>query len=288
MAELISEWISTGGLQGETLNAYVNVLTGSSAAAQATSAAGGEIDTGADFRQHTIPIISGLALPTKVNEAGDKPTDEATPGAATLSVDMWAKFHQISRQMESTRAASDILAKIMNATVGMFPIAYDIEVLAAAAAGANNNADVEYVASAPITSISSLLAPYDETAYEADAVVLTRAGARKLGFAVDGEGRLQSNTGAQGLFGDLPVFVTKATGTQLGVATLMGVVGPFGAGTWATADAVSVERMPQATVDGLGPEQNIVNYRIEGAFGYANGVDYDGTGRGFTPLIDAA
>lgn len=288
MPELVSEW-KTNGLATAQLATFVNILTGQSAALQATQAAGGTVDMGADFRTYTMPIITAIPLPTKVAENANKPVVESTPATMSLTVDMWAQFHQMSRQLEATRAADSIVSGVLNAATGQFPIAYDIEVLGPMVAGAGN-VDVEYDAANPIASISAMLAPYDGTVHGPDAVVLTRAGARKLGFALDGQNRLQTAGGAAALFGDIPVFITKATAAQLGgAASLMGVVGPFGAGHWASAESVSVERMPQATVNAKGPEQNIVNYRIESAFGYGNAIDRAATrtGVGFTTLIDA-
>ena len=287
MAELISEWTTTGGIQAASTNTFVNVLTGGSAALQAIDAAGGTVNLGADFIPRNIPIVSGLALPTKVAEAAAKPVVEATPGTATLTVEMWAKFHQASRQAWMSGPTRQTIERILTTSVQQFPIAYDIEVLTPLASGVNATA-VEYVATAAAASISSMLAPFDESTYLGDAVVLTRAGVRKLGFAVDSQGNLvNGGGGAARMFGNLPVFTTMATGTQLGAATLLGVVAPFGSMEWASAGGVAVDYLPQATISGNGPGNNIENWRIEGAFGTASGIDYDDTGRGSVALIDA-
>jgi len=287
MPELISEWTTTGGIQAASTTTFVNVLTGNSAALNAIDAAGGTVNLGADFIPRNIPIVSGLSLPTKVAENTNKPVDEVTPGFATLTVDMWAKFHQASRQAWTSGPTRQAIQAAINASVGMFPIAFDIETLTPFASGVNTTA-VEYDAGAPINSISSFMAAYDETSYMGDAVVLTRAGARKLGYSVNADGNLLAQGGnASSLFGNLPVFTTLATGTQLGAASLLGVVGPFGSMEWATAQGVAVDYLPQATIAGRGPEQNIENWRIEAAFGVASGIDVDNTGTGAVALIDA-
>jgi hypothetical protein len=287
MTQLFSAWQTSGGLVNGQLASFANILTGESAALQATISAGGTVDMNADFRSYNMPVITMAGLPTKVGEAANKPVVDATPGQAIITIDMFAEFHQITRQMEATNSGAEIVSKILDAATGRFPLAYDLEVLAPMASGAGITPAVEYNAAAPIASISSWLAASDNTAYMANTVVLTKAGARKLNFALDTQGRLQSNTGAAGLLGDMNVHVTQLTGTQLGVPSLMGIIGPFSAGHWASALGVTIERMPQATVAAKGPEQNIVNYRVEGAFGYGNGVDKINTGVGFTPLIDA-
>ena len=84
-----------------------------------------------------------------------------------------------------------------------------------------------------------------------------------------------------------PTFVTAATGTQIGAATVIGALFHGGANYFGTAGGVTVERMPQATISGQGPGTNVVNYRIEAAMGWANAIDYDKTGRGVTFMIDA-
>ncbi len=285
MANLIST-VNTAGLNGDNLSTYVDVLQSGSALLGATAATGGQILTSVDFRDHSLPVVQDDGLPTIVAEGTDKPAADATVTIKSLNVQLWAKWRQISRQMELTQDPADLARSIVNSAVPGFPIAFDVRYLGTVVAGAGVTS-VEYDAADPITSVSSLFAPYDATSYAADAMILTRAGARKLGYAVDGNGRLQAPGGVQGL-SNVPTFVTGASGTQLGSATLMGIVGPFGAGYAGTAIGVGVERMPQATIDGAGPEQNIINYRIEAASGYVNAIDgATPTGVGFTILIDA-
>lgn len=291
MPVLIST-LNTAGLNGDNLATFMNVLDGESGLVQATRTAGGQIYDDVDFRDHKFTIVEDATLPTIVAENANKPVVDPTIRIGSLNVSLWAKFRQVSRQLELTRDPADLVQSIVDSAARMFPIAYDVKYLGDIVKGANITT-VEYDAANSVASMSSFLAAFDSTTYPADGIVLTRAGARKLGFAVDTQGRLQGSGfgGVAGTTG-LPLSLTLATGTQLGDAgppvstTLLAVAGPFGAGYHASAIELGVERMPQATVNGKGPEQNIVNYRIEAAMGYANGVDYDNTGRGFVILVD--
>jgi hypothetical protein len=286
--------LNTADLNGQNLRSFMGVLSGASGLVQATEATGGAIYPDVDFRDHKFVITEDSTLPTIVAENANKPVVDATMRVGSLNVSLWAKFRQISRQLELTQDPSDLVQSIVDSAAALFPTAYDVKYLGDIVKGANITT-VEYDAANPVASLSSALAGFDSTFYSPDAIVLTRTGVRKLGLAVDTQGRLQASgrNFIESVTG-LPSFVTKATGAQLGDAgppistTLLAVIGPFGAGYHASALPLGVERMPQATVNAKGPEQNIVNYRIEAAMGYANGVDYDNTGRGFTILVDNA
>lgn len=280
--------ISAIAINGRNFRTYLDVLVADSALIAATNASGGSMNTGVDFRAHKFTVVADSTLPTVVAEGAAKPAVDATVNVGALNVEMFAKFRPVSRQLELTTDPPALAQDIVNAGVPGFPIAYDARHLAAKFGGANKNTDVEYNAAQPVQSISSWLAPYDTTSHGPTAVILNRAGARKLQYAIDTQNRLQAPVqgGLAGITG-LPTFLTGCTGLQMGDANILGVVGPFNASYVAMNGGVSVERMPQATINSVGPEQNIVNYRLESAIGYANGVDYDATGRGFTFLIDA-
>lgn len=277
--------ISTIAINGDNVKPYVDVLEAGSALMAVTAQTGGMILPNVDFRDHKIPVVSDSTLPTTIAEGANKPPVDATVVVADLNIALRAKFRPVSRQLELNQDPADLAASIVRSAVPGFPIAFDVAALGPIVVGVNLLATVEYDAADPIASLSTWLAGYDETSFGAPGMVLTRQGARKLGLATDANARLQAAGGIQAVTG-LPSFITGATGTQLGNATLMGIVGPWDAGHAATAIGVEVTRMDQATINGVGPEQNIVNYRVEGADGYANGIDHDATGRGFTILID--
>lgn len=277
--------ISAIAINGRNVSTYTDVLDMDSGLIAATTAAGGQV-LQADFRGHKMPVVSDATLPTVVAEAGAKPAVDATVNVAALNVEMYAKFRPVSRQLEQTTDPANLVTEIVSSAAALFPTAFDVRHLNVLYAGANKFADVEYDAANPIASLSSWLSSYDETSFAADAAILTRQGARKLGYALDSQNRLQASNGVQSLL-PVPSFLTGATGTQIGAATVMGVIGPFRASVVARNIGLGIERMTQATVNGAGPEQNINNYRVESALGYVNGIDYDATGRGFRFLIDA-
>ena len=286
--------ISQVDINGSNLRTYVDVINYQSALQAATAQTGGIIDNNVDFREHSFNIVSDNTLPSRVAPGATKPVDTSTVGVAKLQVEFVAKFKQIGKDMEIGTDARALVNQIMSAVAPLFPREFDQTMLGRIATGANVTS-VEFDGSGgsatATASLSDFVAAYDDTAYMADAVIWTAAGARKLGFTVDADGRVLQGGGRSGGLGALlgvPEYVTRGlTGTAVGVPTLMGVIGPFGAGVVGNAMSVTVERMEQATIDGKGPRENIVNYRCEAANGYANGVDYDNTGRGFTILVDA-
>jgi hypothetical protein len=79
-----------------------------------------------------------------------------------------------------------------------------------------------------------------------------------------------------------------ATGAQLGVASVMAIIGPFHAGAWGANGSMTTERRPDATVDSQGPGTGMIQYLNRAAMGYANGIDIANDGEGFVTLIDAA
>ena len=278
---------------GSNLRTYNDLIQYRSALQAATAATGGQVLNGVDFREHSFNITNSGTMPSYVAPGAAKPVDTATVGVGKLQVEFVAIFKQIGKDMEIGQDLNSLANTILSSAAPQFPKAFDQRFLGRIVAGANVTS-VEFDATSAgsaTQSLSNFVAAYDDTNYEADAVIWTAAGARKLGFTVDADGRVIQGSGVSGGLGGLlglPEFTTRGlTGTNLGSATLMGVVGPFGAGYVANAMGLMVERMEQATIDGVGPRENIVNYRLEAANGYANGVDYDNTGRGFTILVDA-
>jgi len=273
------------GLNGDNVGTFVDVLRSQSALAQITQATGGQVLPNVDFRSHKLPIVTRTTLPAKYAEGATRTSANSATSTAALNVALYEDWNPISVEFERTQEPASVVAAAVGASVALFPLVFDIEYVGNIANGANKNADVEFDATDPIASFSSLLAPYDSTTYPASGMILTRAGVRKLGLAVDTQKRLQFTAGVQSLF-DGPMFATGATGTQLGEATVMAIVGPFHAGAWASNQSLQTERRPDATVDSQGPGTGMVQYLNRAAMGYANGIDYDNTGRGFTCLVD--
>lgn len=274
-------------LNGENIGTFVDVLRGGSALASATIAAGGQVLGNLDFRDHRLPIVTRTTRPQKYAEGATRTSSASATTTSLLDINIYEDWNPISVEFERTTDPMNLTRTVVDASAALFPVTFDDEFLGAIVGGVNKNSDVEYDAADPVTSLSNLLAPYDTTSYPATAMVLTRAGQRKLQYAVTANDKaLQAPAGIQSYI-NLPTFLTPSIGTDLGVASVMAIVGPFHAGAWGSNQGLTSERRPDATVDGQGPGTGMVQYLNRAAMGYTNGIDYDGTGRGFTCLIDA-
>ena len=275
------------GLNGENVGTFVDVLRSQSALAQVTIGAGGQVLSNLDFRDHKLPVVTRTTLPKKYAEGATRTSAASTTSTAALNVSIYDDWNPISVEFERTTDPASLVTNVVDASAALFPLVFDIEYLGAIAAGASATS-VEYDATDPIASFSSLMSKYDTTTYGATGMVLTRAGSRKLGLATTASDKqLQFPNGVQSLFNG-PMFQTGATGTQLGVATVMAIVGPFHAGVWGANGSMTTERRPDATVDGQGPGTGMLQFLNRAAMGYCNGVDVDGNGNGFSVLIDAS
>ena len=286
---MATQTIVTGftGLNGQNVGTFVDVLRSGSALAQVTAASGGQVLTNLDFRDHRLPVVTRTTLPAKYSEGATRTSADSTTTTAALQVAIYDDWNPISVEFERTTDPAALVSTVVDASAALFPLVFDIEYLGAIAAGASATS-VEYNAADPIASFSSLLAKYDTTTYGATGMVLTRAGTRKLGLATTASDKaLQFPSGVQSLWNG-PLFQTGATGTQLGVATVMAIVGPFHAGVWGANQGMTTERRPDATVDSQGPGTGMVQYLNRAAMGYVNGIDTAGNGNGFSVLIDAS
>ena len=274
-------------LQGDNIGTFVDVLRGGSALAQMTAATGGQI-LQADFRDHRIPVVTRTTLPAKFAEGATRTSADSATTTVALNVGIYDDWNPISIEFERNTDPANLVSTVVDASAALFPLVFDIEYLSELAGAAAT--DVEWVAATPLASISAALAVYDSTTYGPAGVIFTRQGARKLKYAI-GEGSSAALTlgglDAGNLF-DLPSAVTNATGTQLGTASLMAIIGPFNAGVWAANGTMTSERRPDATVDSQGPGTGMVQYLNRACMGYANGIDTTSTGTGFVTLIDAA
>jgi len=283
---MATQTIGSFAVNGQNVGTFVDVLRSMSALAQITGATNGQVHPNMDFRDHKMPVVTRTTLPKKYAEGATRTSAASATSVRDLNVAVYEDWNPLSHEMERTQDPAGLVPTVIGASAALFPLVFDIEYLGTICGGVGVTS-VEYNAAAPIDSISSLLAGYDETSYGATGMVLTRAGARKLGFAVDTQARLQTPAGIQSLFPG-PVAQTGATGTQLGVASVMAIVGPFHAGAWGANGSLTTERRPDATVDGQGPGTGMVQYLNRAAMGYVNGVDgATPTGVGFSILIDA-
>ena len=271
-------------LQGDNLGTFVDVLRGGSALAQLTSATGGQV-LQADFRDHRLPVVTRTTLPQKYAEGATRTSSDSATTTVPLNVAIYDDWNPISIEFERNTDPANLVTTVVDASAALFPRVFDIEYLGNIVGGATVTSQ-EWDAADPIGSIDAALANFDETTYPATGVVFTRAGARKMKYAQDTQARLQSDSGIASLF-DLPNALTVATGAELGVASVMAIIGPFHAGAWAANGSMTSERRPDATVDAQGPGTGMVQYLNRAAMGYANGIDTPSTGTGFVQIIDA-
>jgi hypothetical protein len=275
-------------LQGDNVGTFVDVLRGGSALAATVAATGGQVLPGLDFRDHKLPVVTRTTLPKKYAEGGTRTSAASATAAAALDVSIYEDWNPISVEMERNTDPAGLVGTVVNASAALFPLVFDIEYLGDIVGGASITAQ-EYDAADPIASLSAALANFDATTYAATGMILTRAGARKLGFALDTQKRLQSDIpGGIAALVPGPSALTLATGAQLGVASVMAIIGPFHAGVWGSNGSMTIELRPDATVDSQGPGTGMVQYALRSAMGYVNGIDITGDGTGFVTLIDAA
>ena len=254
---MATQTITTGftGLQGDNIGTFVDVLRSQSALAAVTAAAGGQVLSGVDFRDHKLPIVTRTTLPAKYAEGATRTSADSATSTASLNVALYDDWNPISVEFERNTDPANLVPTVIGASATLFPLVFDIEYLGNIVGGAGVTT-VEYNAADPVTSISNLFAAYDSTSYGATGMVLTRAGARKLRYAVSASDKvLQAPMGLAGI-ADVPTFQTGAIGSQLGgvgVDSVMAIVGPFHAGAWAANGSLTSERRPDATVDSQGP-----------------------------------
>ena len=206
---MATQTIVTGftGLNGQNVGTFVDVLRYGSALAQVTIGSGGQVLTNLDFRDHRLPIVTRTTLPAKYAEGATRTSADSTTTTAALQVAIYDDWNPISVEFERTTDPAALVSTVVDASAALFPLVFDIEYLGAIVGGASST-DVEYDAADPIGSFSTLLSGFDTTTYGATGMVLTRAGARKLGLATTASDKaLQFQNGIQSLWQG-PLFTT--------------------------------------------------------------------------------
>jgi hypothetical protein len=131
--------------------------------------------------------------------------------------------------------------------------------------------DVEWVAASGVNTISTALATYDETAYNADAMIVTRKGRRLMGLSVDADGNI---VGGSGLFDSIrnvfdgPILYTDATAADIGTPNLLAVMGPFSTCAVGESGGNIVKVFDQLEDTGGGAHQNVISFLVERYLGF--------------------
>lgn len=235
---------------------------------RAVRAAGGSVYPGLPPVQTSIPIRSGQ-IPvsgTAESQVGGNNTKQTSARSAT-KMDLLVKAYEEYEQQTDQSLRAQLFgygqqgygARALAEKAPAVGAGFDVEHLGTLA-GLASATDVEFVASASVATLSSALATYDETDYNADAMIVTRAGKRKFGLATNADGNL--------LFGgdlarnsplDIPIFETEAKVADLGVSNLLAILGPFGdcAVGWSSDWIVKVFDQLESTLGGAA--ENIIS-----------------------------
>lgn len=273
--------VSDAAVQSYVTDGGVNVTRyrrNGSAVLQAVMASGGSMYPGLAPVPTSIPVFFGQTAIVGTAES----TRSADASKQTSSRDVESMSLLIKAHGEVERTTDQALrAQIAGTGVGGFgarlvaqksPAIYggfDRDHLRTIATQASVT-DVEWVASAPIATLSSALATYDETAYNADAMIVTRRGARQMSLAVDADGRLQF-TGplASSLPLDIPVFQTDATAADINVSNILAIIGPFASCAVGMSGDTIVKEFDQLEPTNGGAQENIVSFLVERYLGFA-------------------
>ena len=273
--------VSDAAVQSYVTDGGVNVTRyrrNGSALLQAVMAAGGNTYQGLAPVPTSIPVFFGqTAIVGTAESATGGSNSKQTSSRDVESMSLLVKAHgEVERttdqalraQLHGTGAGgfgARLVAQKSPAIYGGF----DRDHLRTIATQASVT-DVEWVASAPIATLSSALATYDETSYNADAMIVTRRGARQMGLAVDGEGRLQFNGPlASALPLDIPVFQTDATASDINVSNILAILGPFASCAVGMAGETIVKEFDQLEPTNGGAQENILSFLVERYLGFA-------------------
>lgn len=265
---------------------------GVSAVIQAVTAAGGEVIPNLAPIPTSMTVVSGqsaigASAESTVAATVNKPNSTREATSVDLLVKAHAEVERITSQALAARLidgasrdafATSLAAKKLPAIMAGFDLAALSPLVSA-------GATVEYDATDPVASLSALVAGFDDTPYGADAMILTKAGARKLRYATDANKLVQFGNDVPF---DGPIFRTELTGTQLGSATLMGIVGPFAACAVGYSTETLVKTFDQLEPTAGGAQQNIISFLVERYAGFVAPPVAVVPATGWKLLVDAA
>ena len=257
--------LNTVNIAGRNLPTVVDVHQADSALSALTSAAGGQVDTNADFREQVLPVIADTTTIVPIDEGADKTVADATVTTPKFSVKKWPNFRAITEETEANRDPASLAMDIVSSMAPRFPIGFDKWYLDQIVAGASVT-EIVFDPTNGVSSLKSVLAEFTGTSYAADGFCMTRLGTNELGWNVDADKHRMDLTQSTGI----NVEQTGAVLADLGVNSVLGVVGPYGQSALAVSAGMSVVRMAEATIDGKGPRNGYVNYRGQMAMGWGN------------------
>lgn len=159
---------------------------------------------------------------------------------------------------------------------------FDGEQLASVLTGAT---DIEWTGNG-IAALDAAMAIYDETAYNGDAMIVTRRGARQMGLAQNADNMLQFPGGVQGIPFDGPILRTDATAADIGVPNLLAVIGPFASCAVGMANATEVKVFDQLEPTNGGSQENIISFKVQRYLGFISPSTSVIPATGWVTIID--
>ena len=136
---------------------------------------------------------------------------------------------------------------------------FDSEFLASVLTGPT---DVEWTGNG-IEALDTALAIYDETAYNGDAMIVTRRGARAMGLAQNADNMLQFPGGVDGIPFDGPILRTDATAADIGTANLLAVIGPFATCAYGFSGQTDIQLYDQLEETEGGARQQLLTWLVK-------------------------
>ena len=252
----IDQYVKDGGIE------VTRYKRNGSAVGQAITATGGKTYPNLPPVPTTIGYKYGQ---TKVDSQAEStrtgsqtaPQSARQPTNTSLLVKAWPEWESTTRQsmmaeLHGTRDPDMWGAQLVATKSPAIYAGFDSDFLSTAL---SSPTDVEWAGNG-IAVMNSVMAAYDETAYNGDAMILTRKGARLFGFAENADNMLQFPGGVQSIPFDGPILRTDATAADIGTPNLLGVVGPFSACAWGWSGDTTVELFNQLEqVEGGAREQ---------------------------------
>ena len=284
--------ITTLNIQGTNRTTFADMLNAQSGMLPAIQAAGGVVNLNSDFRDQLIPVIVQDTLVTPIAAETNKPSVDPTGRNSRFNMLKWPRFTPITDEDDRNMDPADLVDTAVNSVAGIMPQSIDTYYLDEIVAGANVT-EVIFNPANGWASLKGVWDVYTTGTTRLTAGVTTRLGAVELGFATDGENRRMDLTDGVGVpIGNSAAELTVPAGSG-GTENnkVLGVYGPWHASHVAAQNGVMVDRMPQASIAGKGPENGYVNWRTEARFGHGNAYSTDNAGAvdgtGFTILTMA-
>ena len=258
--------LSSLDLAGRNVSIVNDIFVADSQVLNLTRAAGGDINTDADFREQVMTVIADETDIVPIGEGVPQPENDAAITNPRYDVQLWPTWRSVTEQTQRNTDPAALAAQTVQAVAPRFPISIDKYYMNLLIAGASVT-EVVFDPANGVSSLKSVLAEFTTTSFGADGFAMTRLGVNELGFNIDGDKRRMDLTQATGI----NTGVTGAVLADKGANRILGVAGPWGQSSAGIASGVMMDVMPQVTLaSGKGPQTGYVNHRAQAAIGWGN------------------